>query len=532
MNELEKQVNKAHWRLGLARFLGVLRWCWSGALLVAVALIVVDKFYPLGVHAWSWPVGALGVGLIIASLWMVATRRGKLGAAIELDRRFGLKERVSSTLAMAPEERETEAGKALIADAVRRVGRIDVASRFFDMRTRLVPMLVPVLLCVVAAAAMLIPPMADTTAEAKPNPAESKERVVKSTETLREKLVQRRKQAQEQQLKDAEDLFKKLEQATRDMGKGETNREDALKAMNDLSRELQERRNQLGSDQIRKQLDQLKNIDNGPADKLAKAVREGDFKQAVEELQNIQKQLADGEISDEDKQKLANQLAQMEKKLKELAEAQAAQQEGLQKQIEQLRQAGDQAQADQLQQQLNQMLQQAPQMEQLNQMANKLGQCAKCLNNGQLGDAAGALQQLQANLQQQLNELEMLNQAMDDLRMARNQMNCQQCGGAGCPACQGRGMGMGAGSGLGPRPEADDDTDFWDSQVRQKIGEGTAVVEGLVQGPNIRGNVEEEVQLEFDAARRGETEPMTDRNIPRAYQKHVTEYMNSFREGE
>lgn len=138
----------------------------------------------------------------------------------------------------------------------------------------------------------------------------------------------------------------------------------------------------------------------------------------------------------------------------------------------------------------------------------------------------------------------MLDEAMEQFNQAKNQMNCPQCNGMGCEACMGMGMGMGdnnqgkpgmgmgAGRGQGPRPEAEDDTDTYLSQVRQKIGRGAAVVTDLVDGPNIKGNVAEAIREEYDAAQREDTDPMADRNIPRNYKNHVTEYFDRFREGE
>ncbi|MHC4178488.1 MAG: hypothetical protein ACYSWU_13335 [Planctomycetota bacterium] len=574
MNELEKQVRRAHRRLGFRRFLEVLGWCWVATLLVALALIALDMYYPLSINASSWAIEAcggggwlehqmaeaargeatgplglgisrwlrllyagglvaagMGLGLLAAIVWTVATRREPLGTAIEMDRRFGLKERVSSTLSLAPEDRDTKAGRALVKDAVRRLERVDVASRFGVMPGKKV--LMPLLPGLLALLVALFPPMAGSPAAAKVKELEAQQQVKKSTETLRNKLTQRRKAAEDKGLKDAERLFKKLEQGTRDMAGGKTERKKALAKLNNLSRELKDRRSQLGTDKIKNELDQLKNIARGPANKFAKAMRDGDFKKAADELKKIQEQLANSELDENEKQQLANQLKQMQDKLNELAEAHQAAQRDLQNQIARMQQAGRSAEASKLQEQLNKLLEQVPQMDQLNDLADQLGQCAECLQDGQLADAADALNQLPANLQQQVDEMEMLNDAMEQLRMARNQMNCAQCGGAGCQACQGPpGMGMGAGSGLGPRPEAEEETATYKSQVRQKPGEGTAVVTGEVDGPNRKGDVKQTIQQDFEAARHSNTDPLTGRRIPRKHQKHVEEYFNRFREGE
>ncbi|MBN2477556.1 MAG: hypothetical protein JXB62_23315 [Pirellulales bacterium] len=435
MEELKKQVRRAHRRMGFQRLAGVLGWCWFATLLIALVLITVDKFYRLGVEPWGWVVGALALGTAMAVVWIVVTRRSSLGAAIEIDHRFGLKERVSSTLALPAEDYETEAGQALIHDAVHRVRRLDVATQFSVAPGKRI--LLPLLPAIAAllVALFVSPAVVDNPAAAKPDSQAVKQQVKESTNSLRRRLAERREKAKQQGLKDAEDLFKRLEEGTKRIGSEATERKRALVKLNDLARELQQRQQKLGgAENVKKQLDQLKNIDRGPASKFAKAVRQGDFKQAAEELEKIKDQIAGSKLDEEQKKQLAGQLEQIQQKLNQMAEAQQAAQEDLQKRIEQLQQAGQMAEANKLEEQLNKLLQQAPQMDQLQQLAQKMGQCAQCLRNGQLADADQQLQGLQEglqNLQQQLDELEMLEDAMQQLCQAKDQMNCKQCGGFG-----------------------------------------------------------------------------------------------------
>ena len=121
MDELHRQVRRARRRLGMQRFVAALGWCWLATLVAALGIIMVGKFWPLGVTDWAWVGGALIVGLAAAVGWAFFAGRGTLDAAIEIDRRFGLKERVSSTLTMSVDECQTEAGQALVTDAIRRV---------------------------------------------------------------------------------------------------------------------------------------------------------------------------------------------------------------------------------------------------------------------------------------------------------------------------------------------------------------------------------------------------------------------------
>jgi hypothetical protein len=93
------------------------------------------------------------------------------------------------------------------------------------------------------------------------------------------------------------------------------------------------------------------------------------------------------------------------------------------------------------------------------------------------------------------------------------------------------GMGLGKGTGPGARPEEKNDTKSYDSQVRQKVNKGSAVVEGMVDGPNKKGSTQIEINDQVDAFRRGDTDPLTNRQIPKKYGDHVKEYNDAFREG-
>jgi len=539
VEELKRQVRRARWRLGVQRFLAAVGWFGLITLLAALILIIVGRFWPLGIDDWVWAVGAIGLAAAAALVWSVATGGGPTNAAIEIDHRFGLKERVASAMGLPADLHETEAGRALVDDAVRRVERIDVAGRFGLLPGR--PLLLPLL---PGAAALLVallvsPAVVENLADAKTDPAAVKQQVKKSSQSLRRKLIEQRKKAQKQGLKDAEQLFKRLEQSTKQLtDKTPADRKKALVKLNDLAGEMKKRRRQLGSaDKVKQQLNKLKDLGRGPAEKFAKAVAKGNFKQAMEELDKLKQDLAKGKLDEEQKKQLAEQLDRMKDKLKKLAEAHQQAQKDLKKQVDQLRKAGRQEEANKLEEQLQRLRDQLPQMKQLDQMADKLGKCSKCLKQGQLGDAGQALEDIQADLgdmRKQLDELDMLDEAMDQLAKARQQMNCPLCGGDGCKACQGDkpGFGLGEGRGQGDRPEEENETGFYDSRVRQKVGQGAASVVDLVEGPNVKGNVQQEIRQQYDTAKQQSTDPLTTGQMPRKHRKHAREYFDRFREGE
>ena len=130
----------------------------------------------------------------------------------------------------------------------------------------------------------------------------------------------------------------------------------------------------------------------------------------------------------------------------------------------------------------------------------------------------------------------MLDEALDEMAQCRDQMCCDACQGAGCPQCQpqqARPGGLQAGFGHipgGPRGE-EPDVGFRDSQVRQDVNKGPMTIGGYLDGPNRKGHVGEAIEEQLEAAKHGETDPLTDLQMPRKHRQHALEYLEQFREG-
>lgn len=538
MEKLKQQVRIARRRMAVQRFLRTLPWCWFGTLLVAAILIAIDKYYPLGLKVWAWPAMAAAAGVVLAGGWVWLHRRSELDAALEIDLRFGLRERVSSAYALSDKERESPVGRALIEDASRRVDGLDVAEGFHLSLSRWA--LAPAVPAIAAFLIAVFLNPASETATAVADTTQQKQ-IKTSSEILERKLAERAQEAREQGLKDLEGLLTKVEQGTKQLAKHEENSREALVKMNDLAKELAQRREELrGGDRLKDQLDQLKNLAKGPADKMADALKNGDLKAAAKELKALKDQLENNKLDENAKAELAKQLEQMEEKLRGMAERHRKLEDELKSQIAQKRAAGQSKEADELEKQLAKLAKQAPQMEQLERMAQKLGQCAQCAKAGDGKGAAQALAQLESqldDLKQQLAESELLDEALEQLADAKESMMCKQCNGQGCEACRGRfgdrfGNGLGRGQGQGDRPEEETPTGFYDTKVKQQTGRGAATVVGQVEGPNVQGRVEQEIQTQFQAVKGRAADPLADTKLPRGYREHARKYFDTLREGE
>ena len=556
MDQLRQQVARARRRLVLEQFLGRLVWCLLGTLTFAAIGVAVPRIIAIEI-LWAnwdlaWLVGALAVGFLGATAWTLISHRGPLDAAIEIDRRFDLRERVASSLSLSPDEQTSDAGRAVVNDALRAVRRIDVDEKFrVQLGRRAWWPLVP------AVIAFLLAAFVDNRQAASSVDPASAAHIEKQTKTalesLRKKIAeQRNKLAREKGLKAADDIFKQIEQGTRELAdKKNIDQKKAAVKLNDLAKQIEERQQQMGGkDNLKQQLQNMKNLGAGPAEKAAQAMKQGDWKKALDEVEKLAKDLREGKLSDDDKQKLAEQLQKLKDKLEAAAQAHQQAQDDLKKQIEQMKRQGNLAKAGELQQKLDQLAKQKPQMDRLQKMAQQLGQCQKCMQQGDGQKAADALAQMAQQLdqmQQEMNEMEMLDAAMDQIEMAKDAMACKACNGEGCQECQGMlanmglgfgknqngkpGMGMGQGRGKGPRPEEENPTNLRDTQVRQKPGRGTATFGGLVEGPNVKGDVQQSIQEEMTTLSAQPADPLTSERLPNSRREHAEQYFQILREG-
>src|SRR5204863_552339 len=186
------------------------------------------------------------------------------------------------------EELDTPFGQALVGDAERRISRLDVVERFpVRLQPRAWLPLVPAALAF--GLCFLADPTRPTPNDASANTVAITKQIQESVKPLQKKLEERALEASKEGLKDAEDLFKKIEQGTRDLAKKDENdRREAMGKLNDLAKQLDERREKLAQgEKLKEQLAGMKNLPMGPADKLAKDMKNGDFGKALKELEKL-----------------------------------------------------------------------------------------------------------------------------------------------------------------------------------------------------------------------------------------------------
>lgn len=563
MDELQRQVRRASRRLLYSRLVHNLTWSWFAALLVALVAVTIRKFFPLEVAGstwlWGWVGGCVAAGLLLAGIWTFLRRHSALDAAIEIDLRYGLKERVSSAIALSPQERCSEVGQALVNDANERVRRIDVRERFrpeFNWH----PLLPAATALIVFLVAFFLQDAATDPSKLSAADAETAHaQVRKSMQELKKRLAERKKQ-EATDLQNADQLVAKFEKSVNELEKSDVDRKKALVKLSDLTKEISDRRAELqAGEKARDQLKQLKDIPNGPADRVASALKNGDAQRAMDELKKLSEKLRSDQLSAAEKEQLMKQVQQLAAELQKTLGARqelVQKQQDLQSRIDALKKEGNLAAAgelqqklDQLQKQLDNLDKQNPGLNRLDALANKLQNCAKAMQNGDGKQAAQQLDELANNmqqLQQEMENLKSLDAMMNEIADAKNAMNCRKCGGEGCEECQGPGnaamgasdkfsdkpgRGLGEGNGLGDRPIEETETGGYRTRVGAEARPGEAIRVGDANGPNVAGNSTAEVKKEITSAMSEDPDPLSQQNLPRREREQTREYFESLRKG-
>ncbi len=393
----------------------------------------------------------------------------------------------------------------------------------------------------VAVMLLFAPTLVPPSVQAKNPEAVDAKALARQTQALSKKIASQREAIDKQKFPEADQLLAAIQKKSDELAKAPPAAKDKLLVeLNALSDALKERQKQLGSpEQINRQLQHLKEMGSqGPADQFAKDLAKGDFQKAAKELQKLQEQIASGKMTEADKKALKEQLAEMSRKLHELANLEQRKQ-----QLEEARKNGGLSQ-QQYEREMQKLNEQAKGLKQLQQLANKLGQAQEAMEKGDMKQAAaqmGMSQQQLAEMAKQLEELQALDGAMADIQDVKEGMTADglnQLGddlnalGLGLRDRRGNGNGMRRGRGQGDRPEAPDETATYKAKVNNQLVKGKAVLQGFTTpGKTVKGNVKIDIQAELDAASGGYADALSNQKIPKNLERHIRSYYDQLNKG-
>ena len=409
------------------------------ALVIACALTamwVLAKPYALGVTKpgvdWAVGGGIFAAATLAAIVLAVRQAPSAVDAALSLDHRFNLRERVTTTLTMRPDEQVSPAGRALRADAEQKVGGLNVGQKFpvnLGWHSALVP-------AAAAALALLIvfydPVIPQPQGQAAANPQVPAD-VVKELEQKKQEYLQKQKTAAKTERPKSDDvkaIEAKIEEIMKKPMATEKDLKDRLSELTATEEAMRKKEKEEADkvqgfqDQLQKMNDQLqkkskadKNDKDGAAKDLKDQLGKGNLEKAKEEAERLSKKIKDGDqINKKDKEQLANELKDMKDELKRLAREKEKEDEEKRKEKEdELKKQEKEGKIDkeQLDREIDKLKKdQGQTAKEMQDLADKLERAEQALNQGKDGEAAQALQ----DAAQQLDEMAQREQNLDDIQ--------------------------------------------------------------------------------------------------------------------
>jgi len=565
VNKILKKVAQARRRIVIGYFFNVLTWSAFSCLLLAAIGLAVPKIWYLSFlqsesdyqnWVYSWIAGGALLGVLIPLIVTWRKTASQLSAAIEVDRRFGLKERLSSALMLEDGIAKTSVGQALLNDAADQADIIDVRDEFrYQPTARAFLPIIPVLLLF---GIMMIPNAEKKAGASEPERTDAKQ-VEIAIKELKKQIEQKRKERIAKGLKDADGKVEALEKKfDKLIDEKETGKKDALIKLNDIKKQIAERQRELGSSkELKESLNKLKDAGEGPAKELADAMSKGNMADAKKAVKDLVKKLKAGELSEIEKKKLAKDLKKMADELKKAAEQHEAEKKKLEEQIEKAVKEGDLDKAAQLQQKLDEKKAMDQQQDKLKQMAQKLADCADCMKpgdkpggqkpgqKGQQGDPQNqqqAMQQAGEALDDLAKQLEQMQQEMGEMEALEDLENMADDCKDGLAEGKGKGQGQkdgppkwqdwaeGNGRGAGQRDLEKGDTGTFKSKVKGKLQQGQTVVTGTADGKNLVGRSVSETRDLIEASISKESDPLENQKMSRIQREHAQQYFKSLRD--
>lgn len=463
---IERSVARARRRLFVQSLLNRLFTGWAIGLVVGLGWLLAEPWVVETPPTWlKWAVvgGAAALGTILAVWRAVRTTPTREATALEIDTRFGLRERVTTALTLDARDAASPAGQAVVADAAAKIAPLKVAERF-PVRLRRHALAVPALAgCLVTAAFFYHPDPSRVLANEEAVAAKKTSDQAKLAANAMKKAVPFSKpKAQDElerggrseKMKDleneldnlaekwAKDPFADTPEKQREKVTEVTKMEEKLK---EFSREKIEKLSQM--EKQLSQLDKLnkdKDFNDGPAKGLNDALAKSDLKKAKDEVDELRKKAKNKDLDKKDQEKLAKQLDKMKDEVEKLSRNKEREEE-LKKLIDKAKEEGRDAES--LERELEKTKSETKESsESLQELAESLKRAQQAAEKGDLDELSRELEKVGDQIKGTEDELKDLESAQEYLQRLKGEKE------KACKACEGQGQGKGKGKGDTDQP--------------------------------------------------------------------------------
>ena len=410
---LQLQIRRAYRRLQVQSVLNALVWCWVVAILLASVWCLAEPWILDSTkHSLRWQIGA---GLFIVATFTAIAIGWKrapslVDAALSIDERFDLRERVTTSLTLTTDQVASPAGQALLADVNQKIAALDIHSKF-PLRLSGWAALVPAAALVLGLIGVFYEPAQSKASLAKEEltapPANAKELDQKMQDLKRKK--NEKNTAENPKSEDLEKLEAELDQIANKPRNTKEEVRERIKEMTSLEQQMKEKEKDM-TDRSRALKQQLQKLDKmaaaqgaeGPTKNLEKSLAQGKFDKAKEEIERLAKQLQNNGMDEKQKEQLKEQLDKLKDKIQELAE-----QKDKERQLKEMN-----LDPETLKRELAQLKKDTQKMKDLANLAKQLGQAQQKLKEG---DSQGAADML-SKAGEQLKKMGADDKDLDDIR--------------------------------------------------------------------------------------------------------------------
>jgi len=579
MSVIQQKVNRARQRLMADVILDRAAF----ALLIATGLWVlvflVERAFVLHIPIWTSAWLALTLAAPITAIATYYRRVSPLQAAAVVDQAAGLKERLSTAVALGPSASNDPFARLALVDAEKKAAIVHVPAH---VRLR-APALWPWTTAAVVAAVILAFTMPELNLLAGAKDKENEEQL---SQTMAEKQAIRQdfevrlnkfKEMAEANpaLKDLATDLEPLQMPDQPTATPEDVRREAAQKIDNVTDRLAARQNDPKLESLRETQRLLSRLDpqagQDPGAQLSQSLAQGDFEGARKSLEQMKKKLEDaartGDAAarqqlkqmQQQLERLADQLAKLDDATylrKELEKKAGLSEADAQKLLDQLskmdpkeaakelqRQLGDKGMS---QQQIQELVRKFQQKQQAQQSCQNMGQClaqaAQAVQqaaqsgggggsgaeaaSAALADAVGQLsdlelsQQLLNELEAQISDLRSMRQSVCNGSYGRCGANCGPNAG-GDIGRQSPNYGLGIGDTVGKQRTAHA---LEPTKVKSRMQGGTIIGQMLVDGPQMRGQATAEAREAVNAAQRDAQDAIDRDEVPRQYHGAVQQY--------
>ena len=284
--------------------------------------------------------------------------------------------------------------------------------------------------------------------------------VKNATEPILKTLQKKIEQAAEEGDQAAADEFKRLQQQVQQL-RNDPNADPkkVIADLNEVKKELQQKKASIGdSQEFKESLDSLKDLDKGPAESMAKAMQDGDFEQAKQELAQLAAKMSEGKLDAQQAKQLQNQLEQLREAMREAREKREELLGDAKRELDDAQREGNTQKIANLRKKIEKLESSDRTSQSMRKLEQQLSDLDQALESGDPQKASEAVESMQGEFEKLAKDqsaADELEEMIREIEGAKDSSKCPECDGEGCDQCQGGKEGSKSKSGEGKKGSKD-----------------------------------------------------------------------------